>query len=208
MPVSQDQERSQLRDILARKSVQVGRSFKLASGAVSDVYIDAKRTTCSPEAMPLIGRAFLRKLKECGWSPQAIGGKTVGADPIAFSVARESIEPGGLPNSINAFIVRKEPKKHGMEQYIEGLEHTDGLQVVIVDDVCTKGGSTGEAIKRAQNAGMTVLGAICLVDREEGATDFLANQYQCRLESIFKKSELLARYDQSSIAADPVGAHT
>jgi orotate phosphoribosyltransferase len=95
-----------------------------------------------------------------------------------------------------------------MEQYIEGLEHTEGLQVVIVDDVCTKGGSTGEAIEKAQKAGMTVLGAICLVDREEGATEFLANNYRCRLESIFKKSELLACHDQSRVAADPVGAHT
>jgi orotate phosphoribosyltransferase len=201
-----DQERTRLRDLLTQKSLQLGRTFKLASGAISGVYIDAKRTSCYPEAMPLIGRAFLRKLKECGWNPEAVGGKTVGADPIAFSIARESIDTGGDP--IGAFIVRKEPKKHGMEQYIEGPEHTAGLQVVIVDDVCTKGGSTGEAIEKAEKAGMKVLGAICLVDREEGATEFLATNYNCRLESIFKLSDLMAQNDQTSAPAESVAVHT
>lgn len=205
MEPNRDQELSHLRDALIDKSVQVGRRFKLASGAVSDVYIDAKRTTCSPEAMPLIGRAFLRKIRECGWNPTAVGGKTVGADPIAFSIARESIE---TDRHVNAFIVRKEPKKHGMEQYIEGLEKTEGVEVVIVDDVCTKGGSTGDAIEKVRKAGMIVLGAICLVDRQEGATEFLANNFQCRLESIFKMSELVAHHhDESEAVADPVSAH-
>jgi orotate phosphoribosyltransferase len=209
MPQSQDHDRSLLREMLAQKSVHVGESFTLASGAVSDVYIDAKQTTCSPEAMPLIGRAFLHKLEECGWKPKAVGGKTVGADPIAFSIARESIEKSSS-SPINAFIVRKEAKKHGMKQFIEGLEDTDGLQVVIVDDVCTKGGSTGDAIEKARKVGMKVLGAICLVDREEGATEFLAKYYDCQLASIFKKSELLdvSHHGQSSAIAvpDPVGA--
>jgi orotate phosphoribosyltransferase len=183
------QERSRLRHLLATKSVQRGRTFKLVSGAESDVYVDAKRTTCCPEAMPLIGRAFLDKLRECGWEPRAVGGKTLGADPIAYAVARESLEQGGAP--IHAFVVRKEPKKHGMEQYIEGLEHTQGLPVVVVDDVCTRGGSTGEAIEKARKAGMVVLGAICLVDREEGAAAFLQQQYGVRLERVFRLAELL-----------------
>jgi orotate phosphoribosyltransferase len=155
--------------------------------------------------MPLVGRAFLRKIKECGWRAQAVGGKTVGADPIAFSTARESIDTGG-PH-INAFIVRKEPKKHGMEQYIEGLAQTEGLQVVVVDDVCTRGGSTGEAIEKARNAGMEVLGAICLVDRQEGAAQLLAEQYGCRLASIFTLAELLADEQEDEILAEQVGAH-
>jgi len=206
-PAFEAHERQKLRDVLTRKSVQVqvGRKFKLASGSVSEVYIDAKRTTCYPEAMPLIGRAFLWKIAECGWSPKAVGGKTVGADPIAFSIARESIEAvsGKRQTPINAFIVRKEPKKHGMEQYIEGLEQTEGIPVVIVDDVCTSGGSTGDAIEKAKTAGMKVLGAICLVDREEGATKFLSGKYGCQLESIFKMSDLLTGHD---VAAEPIGA--
>jgi len=132
---------------------------------------------------------------------------TVGADPIAFSIARESFAGFGQP--INAFIVRKEPKKHGMERFIEGLEDTNGLPVVIIDDVCTQGKSTGEAIEKARAAGMDVLGAICLVDRREGAIELLASKYQCRLESIFTLSELLAR--QSELAgtiAEPIGTRT
>src|SRR5438105_237878 len=109
MQLEPDRERLRLREILVRKSVQRSRKFKLASGGESDVYIDAKRTTCFAEAMPLIGRAFLGKIAECGWSPQAVGGKTLGADPIAISIARESIDRERFP-PINAFIVRKEPK--------------------------------------------------------------------------------------------------
>src|SRR5262245_4687352 len=90
-----DQERSKLLNLLASRSLQRGRTFKLVSGAESGVYVDAKRTTCHAEAMPLIGRAFLRKLKECGWTPAAVGGKTLGADPIAYSIARESLDFGG-----------------------------------------------------------------------------------------------------------------
>jgi orotate phosphoribosyltransferase len=203
--VTPREERSKLRDLLAARSVQRGRKFKLVSGAESDVYVDAKRTTCFPEAMPLIGRGFLRKFRECGWEPRAVGGKTLGADPIAYSIARESLESGIPP--ISAFVVRKEPKKHGMEQYIEGLEHTEGLPVVIVDDVCTKGGSTGEAIEKARKAGMSVIGAMCLVDREEGATEFLASQFGCRLESIFKLPELLDAPDREETTPQTVGLH-
>lgn len=205
MRLDQHQERSLLRDLLVQKSVQVGRDFKLASGAVTNVYIDAKRTTLYlPEAMPLIGRCFLRKFAQCGWQPRAVGGKTVGADPIAIEIARESIDFAGHP--IGAFIVRKEPKKHGMQQFIEGPEQTNGLPVVIVDDVCTAGTSTGEAIAKAQTAGMVVLGAVCLVDREAGATDFLAREFGCQLESIFKLSELVS-HDESRTVAELTGTH-
>jgi orotate phosphoribosyltransferase len=194
-----------LRDMLERLSLQLGRKFKLSSGAESDVYIDAKLTTCTPGAMPLVGRVFLHKLRECGWSPAATGGLTVGADPIAFSIARESLDHG---RPISAFIVRKLPKRHGMERFIEGLEETQGLEVVIVDDVCTEGKSTGEAIDKARKAGMAVLGAVCLVDREQGATEFLKENHQCKLESIFKLSEILANHDESSATQIPVGAHS
>jgi orotate phosphoribosyltransferase len=202
-----DQERSQLKDILARKSVKIGRPFTLSSGAVSDKYVDGKLTTCFPEAMPLVGHVFIHKIKESGWTPRAVGGLTVGADPISFSVARESFAEFGQP--INAFIVRKEPKKHGMERFIEGLEDTKDVPVVIIDDVCTQGKSTGEAIEKARAAGMHVLGAICLVDRLEGAGELLRSKYQCRLESIFTLSELLARHSEISRITDLVGAkHT
>jgi len=201
----QSEDRSVLRDMLERLSLQLGRKFKLSSGAESDVYIDAKLTTCTPAAMPLVGRVFLHKLSQCGCSPSAAGGLTLGADPIAFAIARESLDHG---RPISAFIVRKLPKSHGMERFIEGLGKTQGLEVVIIDDVCTEGKSTGDAIDKARKAGMVVLGAVCLVDREQGATEFLRKNHQCKLESIFKLSEILAHHDESGATQIPVGAHS
>ena len=102
------QDCNKLRELLCRKSIQLG-DFTLASGEKSKFYVDAKLTTCVPEAMPLIGRVFLERIEDRGWKPEAVGGLTVGADPIAFSIARESIEKTG--RSISAFIVRKEAKE-------------------------------------------------------------------------------------------------
>ena len=140
------------------------------------------------------------------WNPGAVGGLTVGADPIAFSVARESLETLGRP--IQAFIVRKQPKTHGMGRFIEGIEETKGLPVVILDDVCTHGTSTGEAIAKAREAGMMVIGALCLVNREEGATALLADKFECQLESIFTLEELIAYHHEQERTSAPVGAHS
>lgn len=185
MHIELEQELEILKGILRRRSVRFG-DFILASGEKSAVYVDGKLTTCWPEAMPLIGRAFLRKMQAHQWLPEAVGGLTVGADPIAFAIARESLGTGRL---ISAFIVRREPKKYGMQRYIEGLEETRGRPVVVIDDVCSKGGSTAQAIERANAAGMQVLGAMCLVDREMGATELLAQRFGCSLDAIFKLSD-------------------
>jgi orotate phosphoribosyltransferase len=180
------QERERLKQLLLERSVRFG-EFTLVSGAKSDVYVDSKLTTYTPEAIPLIGRAFLAKMAERGWEPAAVGGLTLGADPIAFAIARESLDTG---RAIPAFVARKEPKKHGTQRFVEGLEQTEGLPVVVLDDVCTTGGSTAQAIDRAKSAGMIVLGAICLVNREMGADELLQRNYGCALESIFHLSEL------------------
>ncbi len=95
-----------LKDILVRRSLTTAGNFTLHSGEKSTVYVDGKLTTMAPEAMPLVGRAFLRKMRERGWAPEAVGGLTLGADPIAFAIARESLETG---QPISAFVVRKEP---------------------------------------------------------------------------------------------------
>jgi orotate phosphoribosyltransferase len=179
-------DRSALKAMLAHNSVRFG-NFTLVSGEKSDVYVDCKLTTYTPEAMPLIGSVMLRKFAERGWSPEAVGGLTLGADPIAFAIARESVEQ---PNPIRAFVIRKEPKKHGMERFIEGLDSVEGLRVVVIDDVCTKGGSTLQALEKAKQAGMRVIGAICLVDREMGARELLEGQHGCPFASIFKLSDL------------------
>jgi orotate phosphoribosyltransferase len=185
MPTAAE-ELAALKQMLLTRSVRFG-NFTLVSGQQSDVYVDSKLTTCTAAAMPLVGRALLRKIQARGWSPTAVGGLTLGADPIAFAVARESSEVG---KSIDAFVVRKEPKKHGMQRFIEGLDDAQGLDVVIIDDVCTTGGSTVQAIEKAIASGMNVLGAICLVDREMGATELLKSQFGCELESVFTLSDL------------------
>jgi orotate phosphoribosyltransferase len=182
---SPTQDLAALRDILKKKSVKFG-TFTLASGQTSDVYVDCRPTTCDPRAMPLIGRLFLHKLEEKMWVPEAVGGLTMGADPIAFAIARESLD---RPPIMDCFVVRKERKQHGMQKFVEGLDSTEGRKVVVVDDVCTKGESTAVAIGNAKSAGMEILGAICLINREAGATELLRDKYGILLASIFKLSD-------------------
>jgi orotate phosphoribosyltransferase len=185
--MSLDQDRAKLRDILSRISVRRGQQFTLASGRTSDVYVDARLTTCRAEAMPLIGRLFLAKMGERGWRPVAVGGMTLGADPIVIAVARESVETG---SPINAYLVRKEAKQHGTRRQIEGLSEQPPLDAVVVDDVCTTGGSTVKAIEASREAGLRVLGAICLVDREEGARETIEGSLACPFDGIFRLNEL------------------
>ena len=159
----------------------------LASGRRSNVYVDARTTTLRAEAMPLIGRLFLQKMDQRGWKPSAAGGLTMGADPIAAAVARESLETG---RPVNAFIVRKETKKHGLQKRIEGLTESGPLDVVILEDVATTGGSAAQAIEACRDAGFNILGVIALVDREEGAGEAIEQQFQCPFDRIFRLSEL------------------
>lgn len=187
-------DREQLKEILLRRSVRRG-EFKLVSGQTSNVYIDGKLTTLAAPAMPLIGRLFLEKMEQHGWEARSIGGLSLGADPIVTAVARESLERG---RAIDGFLVRKEAKKHGTQKFIEGLEQTEGLPVVIVDDVCTTGGSTADAIVRAKEAGMRVLGALCMVDREGGAREMLQERFGCPFDWIFRLAELVDVASQPS----------
>ena len=184
--MSETKDRERLMELLRRESVRFG-DFVLASGQRSNVYIDARLTTCRAEAMPLIGNLFLDKMDQRGWLPEAVGGLTMGADPVAMAIARQSLERG---RAINAFVVRKESKKHGLRRFIEGLEIKEGVKVVVIDDVCSTGESTVTAITRVREEGMMVLGALCLVDREMGAEEMLMRDFQCSLASVFKLSEL------------------
>ncbi|MGP0073949.1 MAG: orotate phosphoribosyltransferase [Bryobacteraceae bacterium] len=185
MTSTPSQDLAQLHDILKKKSVQFGH-FTLASGQTSDVYVDCRLTTCDPRAMPLIGRLFLLKMDEQQWFPDAVGGLTMGADPVAFAIARESLD---RPPVIDSFVVRKERKQHGRQRLVEGLDSTAGRKVVIVEDVCTRGESTALAIENTRSAGMKILGAVCLIDREAGAAELLRNKYGVELASIFKLSD-------------------
>lgn len=179
--------REDLLAMLRQHSVRHG-DFVLASGQRSNVYIDVRLTACKAAAMSLIGRAFLEKMQERGWRPAAVGGMSIGADPLVAAIARESLEFG---LNIDCFLVRKEAKKHGTQKYLEGLDSAGGLDVVIVDDVCTTGGSTVQAIERSREAGLNVLGAICLVDRESGGRQAIEEQLGCPFDRIFTMQELL-----------------
>jgi orotate phosphoribosyltransferase len=183
------QDRERLKQILKTHSVRFG-DFILASGQRSNLYVDCRLTTLRAEAMPLIGRLFVAKIRELGWTPDVVGGLTLGADPVVTAVARESLDSGSV---INAFLIRKEAKKHGRQKFIEGLDDPAGKKAVIVDDVCTTGGSTIKAIEASREAGIEVLGAICLVDREQGGGEAIELQHHCPFARIFTMSELLDR---------------
>ena len=157
--------------------------FTLASGKKSSFYFDSKRTTLLPEGAWLTARAVLRVVREKKIDAQAIGGLTLGADPIVCPVAALS-HVDGPP--LRAFIVRKEAKEHGTGRKIEGVLEP-GSRVIIVDDVVTTAGSTLQAIEAAQAAGHTVVAVICLVDREEGGAAKLA---AFPFYPIFKRTEI------------------
>ncbi|MFZ0808325.1 MAG: orotate phosphoribosyltransferase [Candidatus Sulfotelmatobacter sp.] len=150
--------RQKLLSTLAHKSFRLGQ-FKLSSGATSDYYIDCRITTLDAQGSRLTGEVFLEEIHTRGWKAQAIGGLTMGADPIVVAVAVVSGE-------LNGFLVRKAEKQHGTGQRIEGFRE-QGAPVVIVDDVCTTGASTVQAIQAAREFGFEIVGVMCLVEREE-----------------------------------------
>jgi orotate phosphoribosyltransferase len=153
-----DSARQKLLSTLAHKSFRLG-EFKLSSGGTSDYYIDCRTTTLDAKGSRLAGEVFLEEIRQRGWKPRAIGGLTMGADPIVVAVSVVSGE-------LDGFLVRKAEKQHGTGQRIEGFRDK-GARVVIVDDVCTTGASTVQAIAAAREYGFEVVGVICLVEREE-----------------------------------------
>ena len=160
-----------LRDLLLARSVRRG-EFVLASGRRSSYYIDARLTTMSGDGLAVVGGLGLDRLAARGWSPRAVGGLTVGADPIAYALALTARRRGQL---LDAFTVRKQPKNHGTGQRIEGC-FMSGYPVVIVEDVLTTGRSAREAIGAVQSEGGHVLGVMALLDREEGGRDALQRE--------------------------------
>ena len=180
------QFKNRLKQVLLEKSIQRG-DFVLTSGKRSNYYLDARLTTLDAEGALCTGMSVLELLKSLKPYPKAIGGLTMGADPIVAVVAALSAQQGGPP--VAGFLVRKEPKKHGTQQYIEGWKGEPGDPVVIVDDVCTTGGSTIKAIEQARAAGYSVVAAVCLVDREEGGRE--AIEKLCPFHALFTARELL-----------------
>jgi orotate phosphoribosyltransferase len=150
--------RQELLEMLAHKSFRLG-EFQLSSGSTSDYYIDCRVTTLDAHGAQLVGEVFLAEIREQGWEADAIGGLTIGADPIVVAVAVTS-------GTMHGFLVRKAEKQHGTGQRIEGFREK-GAQVVIVDDVCTTGSSTVQAIEAAREYGFEVVGVMCLVERQD-----------------------------------------
>ena len=150
--------RQELLKLLAQKSFRLG-EFQLSSGSTSDYYIDCRVTTLDARGAQLVGEVFLDEIREQGWEADAIGGLTMGADPIVVAVAVTS-------GTMHGFLVRKAEKQHGTGQRIEGFREK-GSRVVIVDDVCTTGSSTVQAIEAAREFGFEVIGVMCLVERQD-----------------------------------------
>lgn len=171
--------------LLKEKSYEKG-EFLLSSGMESEFYIDGKQTTLCAEGSFLVGKVFYDIIQGSGISIQGIGGLTLGADPIVTAVSLVSHVEG---NPIHAFIIRKEPKKHGKSVWVEGWKNLDrGAKVAIVDDVVTTAASTLKAIRRAKEEGFEVVKVMALVDREEGGTENLRREgYE--LEALYTKKD-------------------
>jgi orotate phosphoribosyltransferase len=176
--------REQLKALLRRKSIVRG-NFTLASGKSSTYYIDCKLTTLDPEGAVLVGHSVLDALEDAGIHADAIGGPPIGAHPIVTAVAAVSHLRG---KPLPAFLIRKEAKSHGLEKQIEGPVKP-GARVVIIDDVCTSGGSTIQALDAVKNAGLQIVAVMSLVDREQGGSEKLRQQYN--FLSIFTAREIL-----------------
>jgi len=156
-------------ELLAEKSVLFG-EFTLASGRRSDFYIDARLSTMSPEGLRLIGEAGRDALAGAGWNVDAVGGLTMGADPIAYAIAYAS---AGSSRPLRAFAVRKEPKLHGTGKRVEG-PFRKGDVVAVIEDVVTSGGSALSAMEAVRAEGGIIAGVLALLDREEGGVDRIA----------------------------------
>lgn len=175
-------ERDELLALLIRRSFvhRPDRPFHLSSGRTSPYYIDGKKTTLDPRGALLTGRLVFERLR--GRGLQAVGGLTLGADPIALAVAMTSAQAG---EPIRAFIVRKEPKGHGTDNWIEGgLD--PGSTVAVVEDVVTSGRSVCLAIERAKAAGHQVAAVVAVVDREEGGAEAVVNASGLPLETLYR----------------------
>lgn len=180
--------RQRLKELLLKKSYREG-SIKLTSGKESDFYIDGKQTTLDAEGAYLCGMLLYDLICASEVKIGGVGGMTLGADPLVTAVSIVSyLEGEPLP----AFIVRKEPKSHGTENYIEGKKNLPaGAQVALLEDVVTTGGTLLQVIERVKSQGFEVGLVATVVDRQEGGVEALAAQGY-KLLPVFTREELLA----------------
>ncbi|HVE79052.1 MAG TPA: orotate phosphoribosyltransferase [Gemmatimonadaceae bacterium] len=179
--------RERLLALLAERSARRGQ-FTLASGRQSSLYIDARLTTMSPDGLALIGPLGLAELDAAGWAVRAVGGLTLGADPISYAISYAS---AATAHPLRAFTVRKEAKAHGTGRLIEGPFRA-GDRVAVVEDVITTGGSALKAVEAVRAAGGEVAGVLALVDREEGGREAL-EAAGLAVRALARAAEVVAR---------------
>ncbi|WP_285906224.1 orotate phosphoribosyltransferase [Pseudodesulfovibrio pelocollis] len=181
-----NQLKTRLARLLLDLSYKEG-DFTLTSGKKSDYYFDCKQTALHPEGSYLIGRLFVEMLKD--FEVKGVGGMTLGADPLVSSVTVVShIEGRPMPG----FIIRKQAKGHGTGQYLEGLANfAQGDRIVLLEDVCTTGGTLLTAAERVRDAGLEIAGVLAVLDREEGGRERL-EEAGLKLDAIFTRKALLA----------------
>ena len=176
-------DREKLLDLLKEKAYRKGKVI-LASGKESDFYIDCRVVTLHPEGAYLVGKLFFERLRNTRPKVLGVGGLTMGADPMVTAISMTSYLEG---NPIPAFIIRKEPKKHGRGLWVEGVDNLpEGTAVAIVEDVVTTGSSTIQAIERAKEGGLEVVKVLALVDREEGGRENI-RKYGYDLDALFAR---------------------
>ncbi|UER55369.1 orotate phosphoribosyltransferase [Kineosporiaceae bacterium SCSIO 59966] len=158
--------RDRLRDLIAQLAVVRGR-VTLSSGREADYYVDLRRVTLHHEAAPLVGEVMLDLLDDAGLAPDAVGGLTLGADPVATAVLHAAARRG---RGLDAFVVRKQSKAHGLQRRIEGPD-VAGRRVVVLEDTSTTGGSPLTAVEALTEAGAEVLAVAVVVDRASGARE-------------------------------------
>jgi orotate phosphoribosyltransferase len=185
--MSQPTDRDRLLELLRQLSFERRRVI-LASGKESDFYIDCKRTALTAEGHVLVGRCLLAEVLLVQPLVRAVGGLTLGADPIASAIALTSFLQG---HPVDAFIVRKEPKGHGTGQWIEGRRTIpDGSRVIVLEDVVTTGGSALKAIERCRAERLEVVACLALVDRLEGGREAVEAS-GVPLRSLFTRKDFL-----------------
>jgi orotate phosphoribosyltransferase len=178
-------KRERLLELLRSRAFQE-REVVLSSGRTSNFYIDCKQVSLDAEGATLIGELFHAAIEEVAPRALAVGGLTLGADPLATATSVVSFL-AGRPRA--AFLVRKEPKGHGTNQWLESTRLPDGAEVVVVEDVITTGAATLKAVERARLAGLRVVHALGLVDRLEGGREAVTREVP--LTTLFTRRDFL-----------------